>query len=56
MRDLNFGFRRYQLSYKNFDNFTIFSQQILSDGLLLIVMGEHKSNLNCRFKLKPITT
>ena len=31
---------------------TTFSQQILSDGLLLIVIG----NLSCRFKLELITT
>ena len=32
--------------------FTTFSQQILSGGLLLVVMD----NLSCRFKLEPITT
>ena len=31
---------------------TTFSQQILSDGLLLVVMD----NLSCRFKLELITT
>ena len=35
---------------------TIFSQQILSGGLLLVIMDEQKSNLSCRFKLEPITT
>ena len=35
---------------------TIFSQQILSGGLLLVIMDEQKSNLNCKFKLEPITT
>ena len=35
----------------------IFSQQqILSDKLLLVVMDEQKINLNCEFKLEPITT
>jgi len=34
----------------------IFSQQILSGGLLLVVMGGQKSNLNCKFKLEWITT
>ena len=28
-----------------------FSQQILSGGLLLVVMGRQKSNLSYRFKL-----
>ena len=36
--------------------FTTFSQQIVSDMLLLIVMSEQKSNLSCGFKLEPITT
>ena len=31
-------------------------QQILSDKLLLVIMGEQKINLSYRFKLKPITT
>ena len=35
---------------------TIFSQQILSSGLLLVVMEEQISNLSYRFKLEPITT
>ena len=35
---------------------TTFLQQILSNGLLLVVMGGQKSNLSCRFKLEPITT
>ena len=37
---------------------TIFLQQILSDRLLLVVMGEQqkKKILNYRFKLKLITT
>ena len=35
---------------------TIFSQQILSSGLLLVVMGDQINNLSCRFKLEPITT
>ena len=33
-----------------------FSPQILSGGLLLIVMGGQKGNLSCKFKLEPITT
>ena len=33
-----------------------FLQQILSVVLLLVVMGEQKSNLSCRFKLELITT
>ena len=36
--------------------FIIFSQQILSGGLLLVIMNEQKSNLSCKFKLEPITT
>ena len=36
--------------------FTIFSQQIVSGRLLLVVMSEQKSNLSCGFKLKPIPT
>ena len=36
--------------------FTTFSQQIVSDRLLLVVINEQKSNLSCGFKLKPITT
>ena len=36
--------------------YTIFSQQILSDRLLLVVIGGQKSNLSYRFKLEPITT
>ena len=35
--------------------FTIFSQQIVSDRLLLVVMSEQKNNLSCEFKLEPIT-
>ena len=31
-------------------------QQILSDKLLLVIMGEQKINLSYRFKLEPITT
>ena len=34
----------------------IFLQQIINGRLLLVVMGEQKSNLNCRFKLESITT
>ena len=34
---------------------TTFSQQIIGDRLL-VVIGEQKSNLNCEFKLEPITT
>ena len=36
--------------------YTIFSQQILSDRLLLVVIGGQKSNLSYRFKLEPIIT
>ena len=36
--------------------FTTLSQQILSSKLLLVIMGGKKSNLNCEFKLEPITT
>ena len=37
--------------------FITFSQQILYGRLLLVVTsGKKKSNLNCEFKLKPITT
>ena len=36
--------------------FTIFSQQILSNKLLLVVTGGQKSKLSCEFKLEPITT
>jgi len=36
--------------------FTTFSQQIINDRLLLVVMSGQKSNLSCRFKLEPITT
>ena len=35
---------------------TTFSQQIISDGLLLVVMGRQKSNLSYKFKLEQITT
>ena len=35
--------------------FTIFSQQIVSGRLLLVVMSEQKNNLSCEFKLEPIT-
>ena len=35
--------------------FTTFLQQIFSDMLLLTIMGEQKSNLSFRYKLKPIT-
>ena len=34
----------------------IFSQQIVSGRLLLVVMSEQKGNLSCGFKLEPITT
>ena len=34
--------------------FTILSQQIINDKLLLVVMGGEKSNLSCKFKLEPI--
>ena len=33
-----------------------FSRQIISGRLLVVVIGGQKSNLNCEFKLKPITT
>ena len=36
--------------------FTIFLQQILSSGLLLVVISGQKSNLSNRFKLELITT
>ena len=36
--------------------FTIFSQQIVSERLLLVVMSGQKGNLSCGFKLEPITT
>ena len=36
--------------------FTTLSQQILNSKLLLVIMGGKKSNLNCEFKLEPITT
>ena len=36
--------------------FIIFSQQVLSGKLLLVIMNEQKCNLNCGFKLEPITT
>ena len=35
---------------------TTFSQQILSGGLLLVIMSGQKSNLSYRFKLELITT
>ena len=35
--------------------YTTFSQQVLSGKLLLVEIGEQKSNLNCRFKLEQIT-
>ena len=35
---------------------TIFSQQILSSGLLLVVIDGQKNNLTYRFKLELITT
>ena len=34
--------------------FTILSQQIINDKLLLVVMGGQKSNLSCKFKLESI--
>ena len=34
--------------------FTILSQQIINDKLLLVVMGGEKSNLSCKFKLESI--
>ena len=33
-----------------------FSQQILNDGLLLVVIDGEKSNFNLEFKLEPVTT
>lgn len=36
--------------------FTTVSQQILNGRLLLFVMSEQKSNLNCEFRLEPMTT
>ena len=35
--------------------FTKFSQQNLSDRLWIAIIGEQKSNLNSKFKLKSIT-
>ena len=35
---------------------TPFSQQIIGGRLLVVVIGGQKSNLNCEFKLKLITT
>lgn len=35
---------------------TIFSQQILSNKLLLFLISEYKSNFNCEFKLKLRTS
>ena len=35
---------------------TIFSQQIVSGRLLLVVISEQKGNLSYEFKLKAITT
>ena len=34
---------------------TTFSQQILSDRLLLVVISRQKNALSCGFKLEPIT-
>ena len=38
-------------SFKRNDMFTTFSQQILNDRLLLVIIDEQKSNLNSGFKL-----
>ena len=38
------------------DIFITFSQQILSDRLLLVVMGGQKNNLSYEFKLESIIT
>ena len=46
------GKLKFDVTNKIREMFTTFSQQILSDGLLLVVMD----NLSCRFKLEPITT
>ena len=43
---------KFDITNKIREMSTTFSQQILSDGLLLVVMD----NLSCRFKLEPITT
>ena len=40
-------------SGKKMHIFTIFSQQILSDKLLLFVISEAKNNFSSRFKLEP---
>ena len=50
--------KRFCLPIKKKRNviFTIFSQKILSSGLLLVVIGGQKSNLICGFKLKLIIT
>ena len=34
---------------------TTFSQQILDDRFLVVIIGEKKSNISSGFKLKPIT-
>ena len=34
--------------------FTSFSQQIISDTLLQVIIGGQKGNFNSRFKLEPI--
>ena len=36
--------------------FTILSQQMLSDRLLLVVIGGQRNNLSCGFKLELIIT
>ena len=36
--------------------FTTFLQQILNDGLLLVIIVGAKNNLSVRFKFEPITT
>ena len=46
------GKLKFDVTNKIKEMFTTFSQQILSGGLLLVVMD----NLSCTFKLEPITT
>ena len=54
---LNFyGQWTYNLSYMRNAIFIIFSQQILSDRLLLTITDEQKSNFSSMFKLELIST
>ena len=69
MRSTNHVRKENQLNVGVFNKrnvtFKILPQQILSDSLLLVVTSDslllvvtsrYKSNFNCEFKLKPITT